>query len=154
MKKKYKDLEQKQLLKKLNDISKVASSCKRPSQGWIRSVRKALGMTTTQLAKRLKVTQSRVSEIEKDELSDQITLKTLRKVANSLGCELEYVLVSERPLEQILEERALFLARQKVQYISQHMELEDQALSDEEKENQIRNLANELLKKPQKLWES
>ena len=111
-------------------------------------------MTTVQLSKRLNVRQPRISEIEKGEINDQLTLSTLRKVAQSPDCRLEYVLIPERPLDSNLKERALLIAREKIDYISRHMELENQALSTEEKERQIESLAHDLLKIPRKLWES
>ena len=39
----------------------------RPSRGWIRAIREALGMTTGQLAKRLGVQQPRVIVLERCE---------------------------------------------------------------------------------------
>ena len=53
MKNKFKMLEQKQLIQKLNQLSTLPPSFSRPKEGWIRTVRKALSMTTTQLAKKL-----------------------------------------------------------------------------------------------------
>ena len=59
----------------------------RPPRGWIKAIREALGMTTAQLAARIGVTQTRVSRIEKDEVGDAITLKTLRQALH-LGVRL------------------------------------------------------------------
>jgi len=150
---KYKELERRQLLKKIQQFSAFPLSYTRPADGWIRTLRKALGMTGLQLSKRLNVNQSRISEIERAELEDQLSIKTLRKIANSLGCRLEYVFIPETPLETLLEERALMIAKEKVKYVSQQMALEDQALSDIDEEVQIRKLADELLKTPKKLWD-
>jgi ribosome-binding protein aMBF1 (putative translation factor) len=44
-----------------------------PKEGWVRTVRKALGMTTKQLAKRLKVNRSRVVKIEQAETDGALT---------------------------------------------------------------------------------
>lgn len=154
MKNKYKNLEKKQLLRKLEQLSSLPFSYARPPEGWIRTVRKVLGMTASQLAKRLNTHQSRVSEIEKAEIYDQLTLKTLRKVAQALGCKLEYVFIPEKSMENILKERALSIARKKVEYISHQMALEDQAISEQEREEQIQQLAEEILKAPHKLWDT
>jgi predicted DNA-binding mobile mystery protein A len=153
MKKKFKDLEKKQLLKRLEQLSALPYSYSRPTEGWVHTLRKILGMTTSQLSKRLNVQQSRVSEIEKAEIHNQLTLKTLINVAQALGCRFEYVFIPEKPPEIFLKERALLLAKEKVAYISHQMALEDQALSEDEKEAQILQLAEELLKTPQKLWD-
>ena len=56
-------------------------------------------------------------------------------------------------LENLLKEQALKRAQERVNYISHQMTLEHQEVSQEEKEIQIRRLAEELLKAPQKLWE-
>ena len=55
--------------------------------------------------------------------------------------------------ENTLKEQALKRAQKRVNYVSHQMALEDQEVSQEEKEAQIRKLAEELLKAPQKLWE-
>jgi predicted DNA-binding mobile mystery protein A len=154
MKKKFKDLEKKQILRKIDELSSLLPLYTRPSEGWIRTLRKALGMTMSQLAKRLNIQQSRVSEIEKAEIHDQLTLKTLLTVAQALGCRFEYAFIPEKPLRDLLKERALQVAKEKVSYISHQMALENQAISEEETEFQIKQLAEELLKEPQKLWDS
>lgn len=154
MKKQFKDLQRSQLLRKVASLSSLPTSFGVPPEGWIRTIRKALGMTMSQLSKRLNVQQSRISEIEKSEPHDQLTLKTLRAVATALGCRFEYVFIPEKPLEDILKEKALKIASEKIAYVSHHMDLENQSISEAEKMVQIQQLAEELLKTPQKLWES
>lgn len=153
MKSRFKDLERRQLIKKFDALSSLSPVMVRPSEGWVRITRKALGMTMAQLAKRLGTQQSRIAEIEKTEIQDHLTLKTLRVVAQAMGCRLEYVFLPEEPIEVFLKKRALKVARERVDYISHQMALEHQDLSHEEKESQIKQLAEELLKTPQKLWE-
>ena len=53
----------------------------------IKKVRKRKGMTQVQLAKKLGISQGRVSEIE--HLDYRPTIKTCRRVAKALGCEVE-----------------------------------------------------------------
>ena len=154
MRRKFKNLEKKQLLRKLDELSSRPSLYERPSEGWIRTLRKALGMTSSQLAKRLNIGQPRVSEIEKAEIQDQLTLKTLIAVAQALGCRFEYEFIPEKPISEFLKERAFQVASEKVNYISHHMALENQALTEEEKKDQIKQIAEELINTPQKLWDS
>ena len=45
----------------------------RPPRGWLKAIREALGMTTTQLGQRLGVSQSRVVAIEQAESKGSIT---------------------------------------------------------------------------------
>lgn len=153
MKRKFKNLERRQLLQKLGALSFLPHSFTRPPEGWVRTTRRALGMTMSQLAKRLGVQQSRIAEIEKTEVQDHLTLKTLRAAAQVMGCRFEYVFIPEEPLENLLKKQSLKIAKEKVDYISHQMALEQQELSLEEKEAQIKQLAEELLMTPQKLWE-
>jgi predicted DNA-binding mobile mystery protein A len=54
-----------------------------PVKGWIRAIREALGMSGTQLANRLKVSQPRIPRLEQDELSGVVSLKTMRQAAEA-----------------------------------------------------------------------
>src|SRR4051812_40421450 len=82
----------------------------RPPKGWLRAIRDALGMTTAQLARRLGVSQPRIVELEQSEVGGTVTLNTLQRAAEALGCRLVYVLVPERPLAEVVQERARRLA--------------------------------------------
>lgn len=153
MQRKFKDLEKRQLLKRFASLSSLPLSFERPPKGWVHATRKTLGMTMSQLAKRLGIQQSRIAEIEKTELQDHVTLKTLKAIAQAMGCRFEYAFIPEKPFEVLLKERALKRAQEKVKYISHQMALEQQEISQEEREAQIQQLVEELLKTPRKLWE-
>lgn len=133
---------------------KPLSNAPRPSRGWIRAIREALGMTTRQLAKRLGMQQPSLTELEKSEADGNITLKSLERVAEALGCRLVYALVPVKPLTQTIEERASHVARQKLAAVEQTMRLEDQEvhLSTSQKETE-RRLVEELLRRPARLWD-
>ncbi len=81
----------------------VLTSVNRPMKGWIRAVRDALGMGMRQLATRMGVHTSRISKIESDEISGNLTLKTMEKVADSLDCVFVYGLVPRRTFESNLQ---------------------------------------------------
>src|SRR5690349_21813015 len=83
-----------------------------PPKGWVRALRNALGMTTAQLGRRLGVSQPRVVEIEKAEVSGSITLHTLQRTAEALGCRLTYALIPEKPLQDTVRQRAAQLAQE------------------------------------------
>ena len=111
-------------------------------------------MTTAQLGKRIGVTQSRAFDIEKSEVSGKITLESLERAAHALDCRLVYALVPRESLETIAEQRARKLARKKLESTSHSMALEDQRVSLEDEEFQIRDLAKRILDKPGSvLWE-
>jgi DNA-binding XRE family transcriptional regulator len=61
------------------------SVCDRPSGGWIRGVRTAIGMNTRQLAERIGIARQATSKLELSELNDSISLRTLRKAAEGDG---------------------------------------------------------------------
>lgn len=153
MKQKFKDLERKQIKQKLDWLYENQNALARPREGWIKTVRKVLGMTASQLAKKLGISESRIFELEKAEISDTTTLKTMRMAAEAMGCRFEYSFISQKPIDIFLEETATAVATAKMIYVSHHMELEKQGLSEKEKKAQIENLIEELLKNPKKLWD-
>jgi len=125
----------------------------RPPAGWLKTIREALGMTATHQAKTLGVTTSTVTRLETSEADDTISLATLRRAAEALGCELRYALVPKQSLTDTLEARATALARQQMDTISHSMALEAQATSRETVEAQTRALADSLLRGSRRaLW--
>ena len=82
-----------------------------PDQGWIRTIRDALGMSSRQLAARMGVSQPAVSQLERSEVAGRIQLDSLRRAAAALDCELVYSLVPRASLEETLATRARALAR-------------------------------------------
>ncbi len=126
----------------------------RPSVGWLRAIRQALGMTTRQLARSVGVTQAAVVDAERTEAKGDITLATLQRYAAALGCELRYALVPLRPLEEIVEERADRIARDQVTRVRHAMALEDQSTDQERLEREVADLRRKLLEgKPSRLWQ-
>jgi predicted DNA-binding mobile mystery protein A len=78
----------------------------RPPRGWIRAVRDALGMSSAELAARLAIGQSSVSELERSETRDAIRLGSLRRAADALECDLVYFLVPRSTLDESVREQA------------------------------------------------
>src|ERR1700742_3869223 len=109
----------------------------RPTGGWLRAIRQALGMTTRQLAKSVGVTQAAVVDAERTEAKGDITLATLQRYAAALGCELSYALVPKRPLQEVVKERADRIARDQVSRVRHSMALEDQSTSEAHLEREI-----------------
>ncbi len=125
----------------------------RPPSGWIKAIREGLGMAATHLAARLGVTTSTVTRLETSEADDTISLATLRRAAEALGCELHYALVPRQSLADTLENRALALAREQMAAVSHTMALEAQATTPDAVEAQTRALAENLLKGSRRaLW--
>jgi predicted DNA-binding mobile mystery protein A len=126
----------------------------RPPKGWLRAIRDALGMTTAQLGKRLGVSQPRIVELEQSEVSGSVTLNTLQRAAEALGCRLVYALVPDRPLMDTVRERAELVATRQANAVAQSMRLEDQEVTDREVAKELRRQqAERLLRRPARLWD-
>jgi predicted DNA-binding mobile mystery protein A len=137
-------------LSQLVDINNII----RPKEGWVRTLRKALGMSSPQLARRLGISKSQASQMERMEVEDRITLKQLRRVADSLDCELMYALVPRKPIDIMLRERAMEKAQKLVTKTDVQMKLEAQQLTNEQLKNQIEIETGRLVREmPRDLWE-
>src|SRR6185436_12653301 len=134
----------------LNPLAKTP----RPSRGWVRAIRETLGMTTRQFGTRLGVSQPRVIKLEKSEVDGSITLESLEKAAEALGCRVVYALVPEKPLGDTIRERASLLAERKLASVEQTMRLEDQAVRDNARRKEARQrFIDEFMRKPARLWD-
>jgi len=148
-----KELKLRQVSKELTRLGELCSLT-RPGGGWIKTIRESLGMTSVQFAKRLGVIQQRISQLEKAEKNAIIKMKTLEEAARGLNCRLIYFLIPNEPLEQMLENRARLIAKNRIAEISHSMDLENQGVSQEEQKVQIEKLTRELLENNLKiLWD-
>ncbi|HEY2661802.1 MAG TPA: mobile mystery protein A [Caulobacteraceae bacterium] len=126
----------------------------RPPKGWLRAVRDALGMTTKQLALRLGVSQPRIIALEKGEVDDTLTVASLRRAAEALGCTLVYAIVPDRPLVDTLRQRAEQRADEQLNRMNHTMRLENQALTDADQRRQREILIDQLLRgNLHRLWD-
>lgn len=122
-----------------------------PARGWIKAIREALGMTTAQLAKRLRMKQPSVVAIEQSEAKGTIELATLRRVAEALDCTLVYALVPNNPLEVIVRERARAFARRRLEPVEHSMLLEDQTVKAKDAEGRLDEIMRET--NPRLFWD-
>ncbi len=118
---------------------------KRPPKGWIREVRNALGMSAAQLASRMGVSQPTVAKLEHTEADDAITLRSLRKAALAMDCELVYAFVPNTSLESTLETQALQRAATLLRRVEHTMALEAQGRGDAG-EAEVKELAQEMIR--------
>ena len=82
----------------------------RPSAGWITATRRAIGVSANTLADRMGTTRATVARLEQREAIEEISLKSLRMMAEALDCSLLYALVPRQPLEERARQRAAELA--------------------------------------------
>ena len=125
----------------------------RPRNGWIDAIRAALGMTKTQLAKRMGIARPNLNQLAANEISGSITISSLQKAAEALGCELRYALVPKAALSEMVNDQALRRARQKIGRVNQSQALEASALESANLREAIADLAKELeVRRPADLW--
>jgi predicted DNA-binding mobile mystery protein A len=120
----YRHLARTQLDEELDAARRAATTI--PADGWIRTIREALGMSVTDLAQRLGVTQQTASQYERAEQAGTMKLETLRTIAEALGADLRYTLAPRVPLTQQVLDRATEVARRELDRVNHSMALEDQ----------------------------
>jgi predicted DNA-binding mobile mystery protein A len=128
----------------------------RPFRGWVRAVREALGLNGRQLAERMRIARSHVSQIEEAEVRGAVSIRTLERAADALGCDLVYALVPRdgKTFEILVHERAQKIAERRVERAAVTMALEDQAVSREFRKREVDRIAAELVRTMSKdLWD-
>jgi predicted DNA-binding mobile mystery protein A len=125
-----------------------------PPRGWMKAIREALGMSTRQLAARMGASPSRIPAIEKAEVSGATTVKTLREAAEAMNCTFIYAFVPNKPLDDILRDRAARKAGHDMARLDHTMRLENQALLKSDLDDERRRLVDRILAgPPRRLWE-
>jgi predicted DNA-binding mobile mystery protein A len=112
-------------------------------------------MTGAQLARRSgKRASQSIEDIQRSEIDKTIKLTTLEQLGQALGCRLVYALVPEKPLEELLRDRARLKAQRKVGRVSHSMKLEEQGIGPMEEIRALEMLTEKLLRgDPKKLWD-
>ena len=126
-----------------------------PPIGWIKAIRNGIGMSMEQLGKKLSITKQGVMDIEKREKEGAITIKSMQEIAKAIDMQFIYGFVPDAgSLDQMIEMRALEIAKTIVQRTSTTMKLEDQVNSKERIEKAIKERAAEIINKtPKILWD-
>jgi predicted DNA-binding mobile mystery protein A len=119
-----------------------------PPKGWVRAIRDALGMSGRQLADRLGVARQRIVEIERDEISGSVTLRTMRKVAERFDSVFVYGFVPRTSLEQLVRAQATKIANDRMARVTQTMRLEDQGLVQSEDDDSLKRIIEVLMDSP------
>ena len=125
-----------------------------PQKGWIRAIRDALGVNGRQFAQRLEVNRSRITRIEHDEVTGNVTLRTMHRAAEALDCVFVYGLVPKTSLQDTIKKQAYLVAKKRMMRVSHTMLLEDQGLSEKEKKKAFDTTVEELIQTmPKSLWD-
>lgn len=117
-----------------------------PVTGWVRTVRRALGMSTFDLARRIGLSGSRVKQLEQAEAAGSIRLSQLRRLAGALNCELHYVILPRESLEKMVRRQArLKAAEQMASTRALDCPAEDSTLVVEAMSEEFQALVHELI---------
>lgn len=146
-----KRLKQIQLQNLDNHFKKMSFETK-PKNGWIKTIRQALSMPLAFVANKLNISEQSVNQLENNEAFETISLKSLRRLAEAIDCELHYAIIPrERSLQKIIKNRAEFKARLIIKEVNKTMELEDQKI--ENSENSVKLLTKDFTENLNKnLW--
>ena len=125
-----------------------------PKNGWIKPIRNVLGITKSQLAKKMNVTAQRLGVIEKGEREQTIKIRTLEKVAKALNCNLFYCFIpNQKSFERLLEDKVDSYVKKRLKLVQRTMELEGQGVNKETLKIQGELLKKELYTKSLKeIW--
>ena len=128
----------------LNNLDNLVKKA-RPKEGWIETIRKALGMSGLQLAKSMGSSQPNIATLEPREKTGNITLETLERAADAMNFRCVYFFIPNKTIDQILEDQARLAAKTQLRSIEHSMELEHQGLWAEQKKRQEDDLVQQLL---------
>ena len=127
MRSEYRDIRLSQLSTSLTSFES-ARTVSRPIHGWLRAIREALGLSLEQVGRIAGAPKQRIQRFEKAEPSDRITVRTLRRVAEAMDCELVYAIVPKSgSIVELAERRARAEAAKRVLSVEHTMALENQA---------------------------
>jgi len=103
----------------------------RPSQGWIASVREALGLSQRKVGKKMQASGQAIQQFEQAEAENRITLRALRRVAGTMDCEVVYVLIPRSgSFTELADQPTRDRAARDVKSVLHTMALEDQKPKD------------------------
>lgn len=147
----YELLTVKQLDKKLGALRPYFNLI--PNRGWIFYIRNALSISTGNLAKLMGRKQPSVVAMEQREADKSITLETLEKAANAVGCDVFYAFVPKDSFEKFVDSKRRELVNRIITETNLTMSLEEQGLSKKEIAEQTNLLMDDMRIKPlKKLW--
>lgn len=125
-----------------------------PRTGWVRAIREALGMSQSQLAARAGISRATVQQLERAESRRRITLASLDRLAQALGCQVAVALV---PKGGSLEDLRRRQAQAQAERLLGPADADSEALggtrSLDGRERQRQRLVAKLLRgSPRRLW--
>ena len=150
-----KDTARKQYVQIIDRTAKQLESLKKPTEGWLSVLRKALDMSGAEVAARASVSRNAVYQAERNERDGAITINQMRKLAEAMGAHFVYAIVPDNGgVESIIRAQARCKAEARIKRASAHMALEKQSLTSAQIAQRIEDLADELIRdRPPDFWE-
>jgi predicted DNA-binding mobile mystery protein A len=74
-------------------MSSKSASLPEQRAGWIRPIRKALGLSLATVGKRAGIHRQNVLAFEKSEETEQIKIQNLRRIAEAMDCDFVYAII-------------------------------------------------------------
>ena len=126
----------------------------KPSEGWLATLRKALGMSGAEVAARMGVSRNAVYQAERNERDGAITINQMHKLAEAMGGRFVYAVIPDGSVNDVVRAQARRKAEARIRRASVHMALEKQSLPSAKTKQRIEQLADELAREmPRDFWE-
>jgi predicted DNA-binding mobile mystery protein A len=106
MREKERNLVRKRLDVEMRPFRNAAKE-KKPTNGLLRAVRQTLHVPVAEIAEKMGVCKSVVLDLEARELKNTVTLRSMSRMAQAMGCKMVYGIVPEdgKTLEDLVERR-------------------------------------------------
>lgn len=143
------ELLRKQLDARLKDVIRMPP----PKGGWIRTIRRALGMSMAQLGRQLGISQPSVAALELRDSRGTISVAKLQDVAEALGCDLVITFAPRIPLDEMVRRQATAKAHEEHARLTHTMRLEAQDDGIDKDVDIDRAIARWATKRTARLWD-
>lgn len=149
-----KEMVQQQYIRQSESAAAQVAELSVPSEGWLKQMRKSLGMSASSLARRIAITKPAVYQTERKELEGGVTIRQMQKFAQAMGGRFVYAVVPNNPIEETMRACARKKAKAIVDRVNIHMALEKQEVSSEQSERTVERIADELIRTmPRDFWD-
>ncbi len=139
-------------LDKVSSYFKQILQLMKDNESQVKNLRKAMGLSSSELGAKAGISQGRIIQIEKAELTGEVKISTLKQVGASMGLKLVYGFVPETSYEDLLNCEAEKKVNQRINQVDHLMMLHKKKLSDDEKELLKSKYVMEYLAKPRQIW--
>jgi len=125
MKTKLNGLAMTQIERRLDSLREIKGKSIVPN-GWIKFIRKAMGLSSTDLARLSNLSPRTVTQAERREVEGKVSISTLKKMAEAMECDLVYSFVPRKSVRDTIKSKAKEKAIKRLEEAGLHMKLEDQ----------------------------